>query len=173
MLDELGSDLTVIANTGDDIEIYGAHVSPDPDLVSFWLADLIDERGWGLRDDTFAVMDGLRALGRDIWFNLGDRDLAWCVERARMLGEGLTPTAALARLCALIGVSSQVLPMCDEPMRTWVDTEASGPRPFQEFMIRWGAKGPVTGVEHRGAEAARPTTEVLAAIEAAGAIVIG
>ena len=80
--------LAVIANTGDDIEIYGAHVSPDPDLVSFWLADLIDERGWGLRGDTFAVMDALRALGEEVWFNLGDRDLAWCLERARLLAEG-------------------------------------------------------------------------------------
>jgi LPPG:FO 2-phospho-L-lactate transferase len=69
--------LSVIANTGDDIEVYGAYVSPDPDLVCFWLADQIDERGWGLRGDTFAVMDALRALGADVWFNLGDRDLAW------------------------------------------------------------------------------------------------
>src|ERR1035437_2539710 len=67
--------LAVIANTGDDIEIYGAHVSPDPDLVSFWLADLIDERGWGLRDDTFAVMDALRAVGRGVWFHPGARGL--------------------------------------------------------------------------------------------------
>ena len=87
--------LVVIANTGDDMEIYGAHVSPDPDLISFWLADLIDARGWGLHEDTFSVMDALRALGSDIWFNLGDRDLAWCVERARMLAEGGSPTAAL------------------------------------------------------------------------------
>ena len=83
--------LVAIANTGDDIEIYGAYVSPDPDLVSFWLADLIDERGWGLRGDTFAVMDALRALGVEVWFNLGDRDLAWCLERARLLAEGLSP----------------------------------------------------------------------------------
>ena len=83
--------LAVIANTGDNIEIYGAHVSPDPDLVSFWLADLIDERGWGLHGDTFAVMDALRELGREVWFNLGDRDLAWCVERARMTAEGSPP----------------------------------------------------------------------------------
>ena len=85
--------LTAIVNTGDDIEIYGAYVSPDPDLVSFWLADLIDERGWGLRDDTFAVMDALRELGEEVWFNLGDRDLAWCARRAALLREGLTPTA--------------------------------------------------------------------------------
>ncbi|MGO9759925.1 MAG: 2-phospho-L-lactate transferase CofD family protein, partial [Solirubrobacteraceae bacterium] len=65
--------LAAIVNTGDDVEIYGAHVSPDPDLVSFWLADAIDERGWGLRGDSFAVMDALRELGVDVWFNLGDR----------------------------------------------------------------------------------------------------
>ena len=87
MLDVVGPDeLVVIANTGDDVEIYGAHVSPDPDLVSFWLADEIDERGWGLRGDTFAVMDALRALGHDVWFHLGDRDLAWCLERRRRRG---------------------------------------------------------------------------------------
>ena len=146
--------LAVIVNTGDDIEIYGAHVSPDPDLVSFWLADLIDERGWGLREDTFAVMDELRALGRDVWFNLGDRDLAWCVERARMLAEGLSPTAALARLNEAIGVRTRVLPMSDDPVRTWVRSGA-GWRSFQEFMIRERAQGIVEGLEFRGAEQAR------------------
>src|ERR1039457_7691659 len=81
MLDVVGAEqLTVIANTGDDIEIYGAYVSPDPDLVSFGLAGLIDDRGWGLRDDTFAVMDAMRELGVEVGFNLGDRDLAWCME---------------------------------------------------------------------------------------------
>ena len=72
----------VIANTGDDIEIYGAHVSPDPDLVTFWLADRIDERGWGIDGDTFTAMEMLRELGVEVWFQLGDRDLALCLERA-------------------------------------------------------------------------------------------
>ncbi len=165
--------LTVIANTGDDIEIYGAHVSPDPDLVSFWLADLIDERGWGLRDDTFAVMDGLRGLGHDVWFNLGDRDLAWCVERARMLADGLSPTAALARLGEAIGVRARVLPMSDEPVRTWVRCSSAGWCSFQEFMIRERAQGIVEGLEFRGAEQATPSEQVLMAIANAGAIVIG
>lgn len=143
--------LTVIANTGDDIEIYGAHVSPDPDLVSFWLADLIDERGWGLRGDTFAVMDALRALGMDVWFNLGDRDLAWCLERARMtVQEGLSPTAALARLNEAIGLRARVLPMSDDPVRTWVRSPA-GWRSFQEFMIRERAAS-IQGGEGRGDE---------------------
>ena len=165
--------LTAIVNTGDDIEIYGAHVSPDPDLVSFWLAELIDERGWGLRGDSFAVMDALRALGVDVWFNLGDRDLAWCMERARMLAEGQTATAALAQLTATIGVRSQVLPMSDDPVRTWVRTGAAGWCAFQEFMIRERAEGLIEGLEYRGAEQARASPQALAAIARASVIVIG
>jgi LPPG:FO 2-phospho-L-lactate transferase len=167
MADVVGAErLAVIANTGDDIEIYGGYVSPDPDLVSFWLADLIDERGWGLRDDTFAVMDALRALGADIWFNLGDRDLAWCLERARMLEEGQTPTGALRSLLDAIGVRAAVLPASDESLRTRV--RAGGDwHGFQEFMIRLGASGPVEGVEFVGATRARPSPQVLAAIAGA------
>jgi LPPG:FO 2-phospho-L-lactate transferase len=165
--------LVAIVNTGDDVEIYGAHVSPDPDLVSFWLADAIDERGWGLRDDTFAVMDALRELGVDVWFNLGDRDLAWCIERARMLADGLSLTTALARLNGAIGVRSRVLPMSDDPVRTWVRTGSAGWCSFQEFMIRERATGMIEGLEYRGAEQARASEQALAAIAGARAIVIG
>jgi LPPG:FO 2-phospho-L-lactate transferase len=165
--------VAVLVNTGDDIEIYGAYVSPDPDLVSFWLADAIDERGWGLRGDTFAVMDALRELGREVWFNLGDRDLAWCMERSRLLADGLSPTAALARLDAALGVRAQVLPMSDDPVRTWIRTGASGWCSFQEFMIRERGAGLIEGIEYRGAEQAAPSAQVLAAIARAGAIVIG
>ena len=94
----------MVANTGDDIEIYGAYVSPDPDLVTFWLADRIDERGWGLAGDTFHVMDGLRELGVDVWFNLGDRDLAIGIERARALDSGVRLTDAHAEIVAALGV---------------------------------------------------------------------
>jgi LPPG:FO 2-phospho-L-lactate transferase len=173
MADVVGAEnLAAVANTGDDIEIYGASVSPDPDLVSFWLADRIDERGWGLRDDTFTVMEALRELGAEVWFNLGDRDLARSLERARMIAEGLSPTAALERLNAAIGVRARVLPMSDDPVRTWVRA-GSGWRPFQEFMIRDRAAGELEGLEFRGAEEAAPSAEVLAAIAAARAIVIG
>jgi LPPG:FO 2-phospho-L-lactate transferase len=153
MLDVVGSDeLVVIANTGDDIDIYGARVSPDPDLVSFWLADLIDERGWGLRDDTFCVMDALRALGVGVWFNLGDRDLAWCLERRRMEDEGLRPTEALRALNEWIGVRAAVLPMSDEPVRTWVQPAERDWRPFQEFMIRDRCAGTIRAVSFQSGE---------------------
>jgi LPPG:FO 2-phospho-L-lactate transferase len=174
MADVVGPEaLVVIANTGDDIEIYGAHVSPDPDLVSFWLADAIDERGWGLQGDTFKVMDALRELGVEVWFNLGDRDLAWCLERARMLAAGLSPTAALARLNEALGVGARVLPMSDQEVRTWVRSGAAGWCSFQEFMIRERAAGLVEDLEFRGAEQARPTAEAIAALAGARAIVIG
>lgn len=173
MLDVVGPDrLTVIANTGDDIEIYGAYVSPDPDLIAFWLADRIDERGWGLRGDTFAVMEGLRELGAEVWFNLGDRDLAWCLERRRLLSAGLSATAAGARLTAALGVAARVLPMSDEAVRTWV-RDAEGWHPFQEFMIRRGGAGPVLGLEFRGVAQARATADITAALGNAGAIIIG
>jgi LPPG:FO 2-phospho-L-lactate transferase len=168
----VAGELAVVANTGDDVEIHGAHVSPDPDLVAFWLADLIDDRGWGLRDDTFAVMDALRALGDDVWFNLGDRDLAWCLRRARRLAEGATPTAAMAEACDALGLRARVLPMSDEPVRTWVLARGAW-HPFQEFMIRERAVGPIDGLQLRGVEAARPSADVLAAIEDADAIVVG
>ena len=164
--------VAVIANTGDDIEIYGAHVSPDSDLVCFWLADQIDERGWGLQGDTFAVMDALRALGAEVWFNLGDRDLAWCMERARMLAAGDSATAALQRLKASMGVRARVLPMSDDPVRTWVRTP-TGWRCFQEFMIRERAAGPVQGLQFRGAERAAASEQAIAAIAGASAVVIG
>ena len=174
LAEELGPErLTVVANTADDVEIYGVLVSPDPDLISFWLAGLIDERGWGLRDDTFAVMDGLRELGEEVWFNLGDRDLAWCARRSRLISDGDTATEALAKLNAAIGQTVPVLPMCEEPVRSWVSTPRTGWLPFQEFMIRERAEGPLDGLEHRGVELARPTEAVIEAIASARAIVIG
>jgi LPPG:FO 2-phospho-L-lactate transferase len=174
LLDVAGENLVVIANTGDDTEIYGGYVSPDPDLVTFWLADRIDGRGWGLEGDTFHAMDQLRELGVEVWFNLGDRDLAICLERARMLRDGERPTRAQARLAdgLGIGVGVRVLPMSDQPVRTAV-LAAGRWWPLQEFMIRHRGAGPVHDVEFRHAPAARPTVDVLEAIERARTIVIG
>jgi LPPG:FO 2-phospho-L-lactate transferase len=172
MLDVAGNELVVLANTGDDVEVHGAYVSPDPDLVLYWLADRIDERGWGLRGDTFEVMAGLRDLGEEVWFNLGDRDLAVCLRRARRMAEGARLTTALAELADALGVPARVLPMSDDPVRTRV---RHGGRwwPFQEYMIRAQGAAPVEDVELAGADAARPSPEALEAIAGARAIVIG
>jgi LPPG:FO 2-phospho-L-lactate transferase len=173
MLDVVGPErLTVVANTGDDVEIYGAHVSPDPDLVTFWLADRIDDRGWGLEGDTFNVMEGLRELGVEVWFNLGDRDLALGIERARMLDDGARLTEAHAALVKQLGIRGRVLPMSDRPVRTRVLANGRW-WPLQEFMIKARGEGPVEDVVFRGAAAAAPSPEVVEAIAGAKAIVIG
>ena len=172
MLDVVGADLVVVANTGDDVEIHGAHVSPDPDLVTFWLADRIDARGWGLEGDTFHVMDGLREWGDEVWFNLGDRDLALGIRRARRLAEGATPTEVCAETCAALGVAARVLPMADAPVRTRV--RAAGRWwSFQEFMIRRRGAGPVEDVAFDGAAGAAPPAAALDAIAGARAVVVG
>jgi LPPG:FO 2-phospho-L-lactate transferase len=177
MLDVVGPDsLITIANTGDDIEIYGAYVSPDPDLITFWLADRIDARGWGIAGDTFQVMDGLKSIGVDVWFNLGDQDLAIGLERARRLQAGERLTEAHQAIARGFKAPATVLPMCDEPLRTRVMTDDRW-WPFQEYMIRAGgasaSAGPVQDVDFRGAPNARPTPEVRDAIQTAEAIVIG
>jgi LPPG:FO 2-phospho-L-lactate transferase len=171
-LAEACDDLTVVANTADDIDIYGVHVSPDPDLVTYWLADEIDERGWGLRDDTWRVMDALAAAGRPHWFRLGDRDLAMCLIRTERLRAGETLTEAHRAVVEALGVRARVLPMSDDRVCTWVGT--GGRRlPFQEFMIVERAEGPVDAVELRGIESARASDAVLHAVAEADAIVIG
>ncbi len=172
MLDIVGDELTVVANTADDVEAYGAYVSPDPDLCAFWLADRIDERGWGLKDDTFNAMEQLRELGIDVWFNLGDRDLAIGLRRAERLRDGATLTEAIAELTAGLGLRARVLPMADQPVRTRVLARGRWV-PFQEFMIRERGEGPVDGIELAGVEAATAPAAVLEAIAQARAIVIG
>ena len=171
-LAELTSRLTVVANTGDDVDVYGVHVSPDPDLVTYWLADAIDERGWGLKDDTWAVMDALEAAGRPHWFRLGDRDLAMCLVRTERLRAGHRLTEAHAAVVEAMGVKARVLPMSDQRVATWVG--ARGRKlPFQEFMVVERAEGPVDAVELRGIHRARPSPAVLEALASAETIVIG
>ncbi len=172
LLDHVGADLVVIANTGDDIEIYGAPVSPDPDLIAFTLADLIDSRGWGINGDTFHAMDGLRRHGSSVWFNLGDRDIAWCAERRRLLERGSSPTRAMALLTNAIGVEARVLPMTNQTVHTQVLARGSW-HGLQQFLIAEQGKGPVDGVRLVGIEQARPSADVLEAIAGARAIIIG
>jgi LPPG:FO 2-phospho-L-lactate transferase len=171
--EEVGTELSVIANTGDDIEALGVHVSPDPDLVSYWLSGEIDEeRGWGIREDSFTVFERLKQLGAPDWFGLSDRDLAACLYRRQFLGDGGRLTEAQAQIARGLGIEARVLPMSDAPVRTKVITEA-GRRDLQEYLILDGGQPAVLGVELEGIEAAEPSREVLDALRAAEAIVIG
>ncbi len=171
--EEIGAELSVIANTGDDTEILGVHVSPDPDLVTYWLSGEIDaERGWGIRDDTFTVFERLTRLGAPDWFGLTDRDLATCLYRRQFIDEGGTQTAAQAQIAAALGVEAKVLPMSNDPVRTKVLT-AAGRWDLQEYLIIHRGQPEVTGVELEGITEAEPSPEAAAALDDTEAIVIG
>jgi LPPG:FO 2-phospho-L-lactate transferase len=174
LLDVLGDDrLAVIANTGDDIAAFGLHVSPDPDLVTYWLAGVIDEeRGYGVKGETHNVFARLVELGAPEWFELGDRDLATCLLRTELLHEGKRLTEIARYLAAAHGIGAAVLPMCDEPVQTYVRTEGEW-RHFQEYLIQQHAEPDLEEVEFRGVEAARATPEVETLIAEADAILIG
>jgi LPPG:FO 2-phospho-L-lactate transferase len=168
-----GVELSVIANTGDDTVVHGLHVSPDPDLVTYWLADQIDEeRGWGIRGDTFTVHERLVELGSPGWFRLSDRDLATCLYRTHFLAEGGTLTAAQGQIARALGVLAAVLPMSEERVATRV-LAPGGWVGLQEFLIAERSEPPIEGVEAQGLEAAKPTPEVLETLAGAEAIVIG
>jgi LPPG:FO 2-phospho-L-lactate transferase len=169
----IGADLAVVANTADDVEVHGLHVSPDPDLVTYWLAGEIDEeRGWGIRGDTSVVSERLERLGAPGWFQLTDRDLATCLYRTRFIDEGGTLTAAQGQIAGALGVTARVLPMSDGRVRTRVRTPA-GWRGLQEFLILDGGEAPIEAVEVEGLDTAEPTAAVLSAIGEAKLIVVG
>jgi LPPG:FO 2-phospho-L-lactate transferase len=173
MQDLIGADLAVVANTADDTRVHGLYVSPDPDLITYWLTGSIDEeRGWGIRDDSFVVHERLEQLGSPGWFRLSDRDLATCLYRTHFIAEGGTLTAAQGQIARALGATARVLPMADAPIYTRVRTP-DGWRGLQEYLIV-DASGPaIKGVEVQGLHEARPTPEVLDALDFAEAIVIG
>jgi LPPG:FO 2-phospho-L-lactate transferase len=166
-------DLTVIANTGDDIERHGLLVMPDHDAVMYMLADRFDDaRGWGVAGETWAVMDGLAEYGEPDWFRLGDRDFATHIARTARIREGLTLTAAVRSLQEALGIPTAILPMADEPVRTrvWAD---DGWLDFQEYFVHRHQAPEVREIRYDGVEAARTTDAVEAALAAAQVIVIG
>jgi LPPG:FO 2-phospho-L-lactate transferase len=165
-------DLTVIGNTGDDVEIWGLHVSPDLDTVMYALAGLLDlARGWGLAGETFECLRGMATYGADTWFNLGDRDLATHLTRTRALRDGDSLSGVTARLAAGLGVGARILPMSDDPVRTMIRT-SGGRLTFQEYFVREKALVDVAGVDYDGATTARPAPGVVEAIRTADLVVV-
>jgi LPPG:FO 2-phospho-L-lactate transferase len=164
--------VTIIGNTGDDEDFFGLHVAPDLDTVVYTLAGRVDRtQGWGLAGDRFACLDALGALGLPTWFRLGDRDLATHLYRTLALRGGKTLAEVTAALARRHGVHARVLPMSNDPVRTFVHTER-GALPFQTYLVRDRGRGRVRRIELRGARAARPAVGVLAALRRTDAIVI-
>jgi LPPG:FO 2-phospho-L-lactate transferase len=165
--------LTVVANTADDDEFWGHLVSPDVDAVIYRLAGVFNEAaGYGVKDDTFHVLDALTRLGEPGWFRIGDKDFATHVLRTEMLGRGCTLTECAMALCARFGLNVRVLPMTNERVRTRFITDR-GEFSFQEYFVRERLGPALQRIELVGIESARPTREVLAALAEAEIVVIG
>ena len=164
-------DLTVVVNTADDFDLWGLHICPDLDTVMYTLADLANsETGWGVRDESFQSLDMISHYGEDAWFKLGDRDLATHVLRTDRQRSGETLTRITIALANALNIPTKILPMCDEPVSTVLETP-DGPLEFQEYFVRRGQKDEVLGIELRGIEESRPTGAVGKAILEAEVIV--
>ncbi|MDG6920062.1 MAG: 2-phospho-L-lactate transferase [Nitrososphaerota archaeon] len=171
-LKAIGAELTVVANVGDNAWIYGVYVCPDVDIACYTLAGIADRtKGWGIRGDTFHMLDLLGRAGTDTWFRLGDRDLATCLARTQLLREGLTLTGATEAIAEKLGTGSAVLPACDEPVQTVIRTP-EGELNLQEFWVREKGRPRALGVEYRGSGKARPTARVKEAIGEADVVVV-
>jgi LPPG:FO 2-phospho-L-lactate transferase len=156
--------LTAVGNVGDDVEIFGLHVSPDLDTVLYTLAGLLDEeRGWGVRDETYNALGAARRLGAETWFTLGDRDIGLHLARTELLRRGETLTAVFARLVDALGVGVRLLPVSNDRVRTVLSTPA-GELDFQTWFVRHRHEDAVLAVRYAGAEAAAPAPGVLEAI---------
>jgi LPPG:FO 2-phospho-L-lactate transferase len=149
-LARVGMSLTAIVNTGDDFEHLGLYVSPDLDTVMYTLAALGDEeRGWGLKDESFRALETVRRYGGPDWFALGDRDLGTHLVRTAALRAGQSLSQVTERLCRALGITARVLPMADGPCRTVIETP-EGPLPFQDWFVGRRAQPEVRRVRFEG-----------------------
>jgi LPPG:FO 2-phospho-L-lactate transferase len=170
----LGSgDLTAIVNTGDDAVLYGVRVSPDIDIVTYWLAGIADfARGWGIANDTFTVVDSLAALGGESWFRLGDRDFGTCLYRTQRLRDGAALSVVTDELRRGFGVSSRVTPATDDDMRTLIHTTDGRTLEFQQYFVRERQQPEVSSVTYSGREESKPAPGVIDALASADLIVL-
>jgi len=158
-------DLTIVVNTGDDFEHLGLHVSPDIDTVLYTLSGLADrERGWGRGGETWGFMSALKGLGGEDWFNLGDHDLAMHVVRSHRMREGQTLSQVTAGYARALGVAPAIVPMCDQPVRTVIETD-DGALSFQRYFVQRRAEPVAKAIRFEGAESARPSAAFAAALE--------
>jgi LPPG:FO 2-phospho-L-lactate transferase len=165
-------ELTVVVNTGDDLERHSLTICPDHDTVLYTLAGIADpNQGWGIAGETFEVAAQQARLGEETWFRLGDRDLATHLFRTARLRGGARPTEVALELARALGVSSRILPMADDHVRTRVRT-AEGWLDFQDYFVRLHQAPDVLEIAFDGAEEATVTPEVRDAIRSADTIMV-
>lgn len=164
--------VTVIGNVGDDLDVYGLHVSPDIDTLLYTLGGVGDvERGWGRAGETWNALETAGDLGAQAWFQLGDKDIGLHLARAEALQRGEPLSAITERFARALGIEARILPATDDRLRTWVQTD-DGELPFQEWFVQRRHEPEVLGVRYEGAETAQAAPGVLEALDEADLIVI-
>jgi LPPG:FO 2-phospho-L-lactate transferase len=165
-------DLTIIVNTGDDLQWWGLYVSPDIDSIIYMLAGkLSQERGWGVKGDTFFCLNAMGQLGQPIWFNTGDRDLATHIVRSKLLSDGKSLSEVTVEIATKLGVTTRVLPMSDSRVETRVLTPI-GELSFEEYFVQRWYQDPVESVRFAGASDAEPAPGVIDAIRSSDLVLL-
>ena len=165
-------DLSVIVNTGDDMEMFGLHISPDIDIVTYTLAGVVDDaNGWGIKNDTFQCLEMLKKIGLETWFRIGDKDFATHIFRTDLLRQGFTLSKVTEEICQRMRLKVNIVPMTDDKFETWIRIE-EGLVHFGEYYVKRQAKDKVLGVEYVGAANAKPAPKAIASILNAEMIVI-
>jgi LPPG:FO 2-phospho-L-lactate transferase len=165
-------ELTIIGNTGDDIDLHGLHISPDLDIVTYTLAGIYHaDQGWGIQGDTFHALEMLGRYGHPTWFNLGDYDLGTHIHRSARLRIGWSLSGVTDEIRQALGVVPRILPMTDQRAETKIVTDV-GVLHFQEYLVQRRTEPAVSGVVYEGIEVARPAPDVCEAIQEADGIII-
>jgi LPPG:FO 2-phospho-L-lactate transferase len=165
-------EVTIIGNTGDDIDLYGLHISPDLDIVTYTLAGIHHaDQGWGIQGDTFHTLEMLGRYGHPTWFNLGDYDLATHIHRSARLRHGWSLSAVTDEIRQALGVIPRILPMTNQRAETKIITD-EGVLHFQEYLVQRRTEPAVRGVVYEGIEVARPAPGVCEAIQKADGIIV-
>ena len=165
-------ELTIIANTGDDLAWWGLHVCPDLDSITYVMAGLLSkERGWGVKGDTFFCMQAMGELGQPVWFHVGDRDLAVHLLRSQLLSQGKTLTEATTEIAARLGVQARILPMSNSRVETRIDTPV-GELSFEEYFVQRWFQDPVNSVGFAGAAESEPAPGVIDAIMSTSVVLL-
>ena len=166
--------LTVVVNTGDDFIHYGLNISPDLDTVMYSLAGLSNETtGWGRKNETWNCQEGLKKLGSETWFNLGDYDLATNLERTRLLKNGMTLTDVTTRLCQKLGIKVNLLPMTDGMVSTYITTDQYGDISFQEYFVKYKFEPVLKDYKFVGIEKCKLNPKTKQSIMEADIVIIG
>ncbi len=164
--------VNVISNVGDNYWLYGLYVCPDIDTIIYGLADILDqEKGWGIKKDTFNFLRQMEILGEETWFRVGDRDAATHLIRTNMLKNGKNLSDITKWLCDKFAVSANIIPVTDNTIETRITTD-KGEMHLQEYWVKHRGKDPVKGIQYIGAEKARPNPEAINAIHDADRVIL-